>query len=252
MALAQLSQKEHGEAQFTLEQLMASTPDTAPLHHLMAMAAAGTGDTGRAEQELRRALELDENYLPSRIALARLALANGRADEFDQHIEKLESLAPQNPDVLLLLAASASRKGDTTAAVKLAEQAFTWHGTATLMALGSYKEAAGDREAAIQLYRTWIDENPEDVAVRMTIANSLQMAQKVEEAKTEYEQIVQLDPDNVVALNNLAWYIREENPAKALEYVRHASSIAPDSADVLDTLAVVEYINKDYKQASAA
>ncbi len=83
----------------------------------------------------------------------------------------------------------------------------------------------------------------------MTIAISLQMAQKVEEAKIEYEQIVQLDPDNAVALNNLAWHIREEEPARALEYIRHASSIAPDSADVLDTLAVVEYINKDYKQA---
>jgi tetratricopeptide (TPR) repeat protein len=175
---------------------------------------------------------------------------NGKEDEFDQHLEILESLAPQNPEVILLLAASASRKGDTTTAVKLAEQAFTLApGTATLIALGSYKEAAGDREAAIQLYRTWIDENPEDVAVRMTIANSLQMAQKVEEAKIEYEQIVQLDPDNAVALNNLAWHIREEEPARALEYIRHASSIAPDSADVLDTLAVVEYINKDYKQA---
>jgi len=250
MALAQLSQKEHGEAQFTLEQLMASTPDTAPLHHLMAMAAAGSGDTERAEQELRRALELDEDYLPSRIALARLALVNGRDDEFYQHLEILESLAPENPEVILLLAASANRKGDTSAAVKLAEQAFTLApGTATVLALASHKEAAGDHEGALQLYRTWIDENPEDVAVRMTIANSLQMAQKVEEAKMEYEQIVQLDPDNVVALNNLAWYIREENPAKALEYVRHANSIAPDSADVLDTLAVVEYLNKDYKQA---
>ncbi len=250
MALAQLSQKEHGEAQFTLEQLMASTPDTAPLHHLMAMAAAGSGDAEGAEQELRRALELDENYLPSRIALARFALTNGRVDEFDQHIEKLESQAPENPDVLLLLAASASRKGDTTAAVRLAEQAFTLApGTTTLLALGSYKEAAGDHEGALQLYRSWIDENPEDVAVRMTNANSLQLTQKVEEAKLEYEQIVQIDPDNAVALNNLAWHIREESPGKALEYARHASSLAPDSADVLDTLAVVEYINKDYKQA---
>ena len=250
MALAQLSQKEHGEAQFTLEQLMASTPDTAPLHHLMAMAAAGSGDAERAEQELRRALELDEDYLPSRIALARLALVNGRADEFYQHLEILELQAPENPEVILLLAASANRKGDTTAAVKLAEQAFTLApGTATLLALGSYKEAAGDHEGAIALYRIWVDENPEDVAVRMTIANSLQMARKVEEAKIEYEQIVQLNPDNVVALNNLAWHIREEEPARALEYARHASSLAPESADVLDTLAVVEYINKDYKQA---
>jgi tetratricopeptide (TPR) repeat protein len=250
MALAQLSQKEHGEAQYTLEQLMASTPDTAALHHMMAMAAGGSGDTERAEQELRRALELDENYVPSRIALARIALANGQIDELDQHLARLQSQAPQNPDVLLLQAASASRGGDSRRAVKLAEQAFTLAPrTPTLLALGSYKEAGGDPEGALQLYRSWIDENPEDIVVRMTIANSLQTMQKAGEANIYYEQVLQIDPDNAVALNNLAWQIREEDPDKALEYAMHASRIAPDSADVLDTLAVIEYINKDYKQA---
>jgi tetratricopeptide (TPR) repeat protein len=83
----------------------------------------------------------------------------------------------------------------------------------------------------------------------MTIANSLQLAHKEGEAKLYYEQVINLEPDNVVALNNLAWHIRAENPAKALEYARHANQLAPDSADVLDTLAVVEYANKDYKQA---
>ena len=250
MALAQLSKKEHSEAQFTLEQLMASTPDTASLHHMLAMAAAGSGDLQRTERELRRALELDGDYIPSRIALARLALANNQEDELIRHLEKLQSQAPNNPDVLLLQAASASRNGDIPAAVKLAEQAFTLApGTSTVLALAAYKTAAGDQDEVFQLYRTWTDENPEDVPVRMAIANSLQVAQKTAEATGYYAQVVQLDPDNVVALNNLAWYLREENLEKALEYARHASSLAPDSADVLDTLAVVEYMNKDYKQA---
>ena len=83
----------------------------------------------------------------------------------------------------------------------------------------------------------------------MSLARSLQLNQQTGEAKIHYEQILQLEPDNVVALNNLAWHIRNENPGKALEYARKASSIAPESADVLDTLAVVEHINKDYDRA---
>ena len=250
LALAQLSEKEHGEAQFTLEQLMQSTPDSAPLHHMMAMAAAGAGNPERAEQELHRAIELDENYLPSRIALARLALAKGTADEFEQQIAALESLAPDNPDVLLLRAASANREGDPAAAVTLAEQAFTLAPTVkTVLALGSYQEASGDHNGALQLYRSWINENPQDVAVRMAIANSLQIKQEAEAAMIYYKEVLLLDPDNVIALNNLAWNLREENPGKALEYARHASTLAPESADVLDTLAVVEYFNSEYKLA---
>ena len=58
-----------------------------------------------------------------------------------------------------------------------------------------------------------------------------------------------MEPDNITALNNLAWHIREENPAKALKAIRHASTLAPDSPDVLDTLAMVEYANKEYVPA---
>ncbi|MEH6593440.1 MAG: XrtA/PEP-CTERM system TPR-repeat protein PrsT [Halioglobus sp.] len=250
IALAQLSGKEHGEALYTLEQLNESAPENAPVHHMLAMAASGTGDAARAEQELRRALEIDENYLPSRIALARLTLINGNSGEFDQHLAILTSQAPENPDVLLLRAASANQRGDNTEAVKLAEQAFTLApGTATLLALGSQREAAGDRESAIALYRTWINENPKDVTVKMVAANSLQAAQKEDEAQVYYAQVIELDPDNVIALNNQAWLTREQNPTQALEYVRHANSLAPDSAEILDTLAVVEFANKNYKQA---
>ena len=65
----------------------------------------------------------------------------------------------------------------------------------------------------------------------------------------QYEEVVKLDPKNLVALNNLAWLIREKDPARALDVARKAADIAPDSPEVLDTLAVVEYLNKDYRRA---
>jgi tetratricopeptide (TPR) repeat protein len=184
------------------------------------------------------------------VALARIALASGRPDEFDQHLEKLEAQAPQNPDVLLLRAAFANRNGDTATAVKLAEQAFTAApSTAMLLTLASHKEAAGNLEGAFQLYRSWIDKTPQDGPVTMAIANSLQRAQRSEEASVYFAEVLRLDRDNVVALNNLAWHIREENPEQALEYARRANDLSLDSPDVLDTLAVVEYSNEDYKRA---
>jgi cellulose synthase operon protein C len=60
---------------------------------------------------------------------------------------------------------------------------------------------------------------------------------------------VKLESRNLVALNNLAWLIREKEPVQALDYARRAAELAPDSAEVLDTLAVVEYLNKDYRRA---
>ena len=250
MAMAQLSTKDAGAAQFTLEQLLESAPDSAPIRHMMAMAAAGAGDNQRAVEELRRALALDENYLPSRIALARMALSTQSMPEFDEQLQKLSVLAPENPDVLLLQAIREQRKGDTDAALKLAERAFgIAPATATLVAVASYQEAAGDRAAAVKRYSLWLDQHPDDLTSRMALANSLQTAQRFDDAGQQYAMVIKANPDNVIALNNQAWIIRHKDPARALEYAGKAAQLAPDSPDVLDTLAVVEYINKDYKRA---
>jgi putative PEP-CTERM system TPR-repeat lipoprotein len=250
MALAQLSSKDAGAAQFTLEQLLESTPDNAEIRHMMAMAAAGSGDNTRAREELARAIALDEAYVPSRIALARIALATGAAPEFEQHLDKLVALAPENPDVLSLQAAAARGRGDTDTALGFVEKAFALApSSGTLVTLASYQQAAGDRAGAMKRYTAWLDEHPEDLPVRMAYANALQLDGIFDDAGSQYAVVLKEDPDNVIALNNQAWILREQNPTQALEYARKAADLAPDSAEVLDTLAVVEYLNKDYARA---
>lgn len=249
-ALAQLTLQEHEDAQYTLEQLMKTSPKSAALHHMMAQATSGAGQSKRSVDELNNALELDQDYLPSRIALARIALKTQDIPEFELHLEKLGELAPENPQVLLLRAEGAKRDGDGTKAVEFAEQAFTRApATSTLLALSLHKESLGDKDEAFQLYREWVDQHPNDVAVRLVIANRLGVANRKEEARLEYEEVVRIDENNVLALNNLAWYIRDEHPEKALAYAQHASTLEKDSSAVLDTLAVVEYANEQYVQA---
>jgi len=250
MAMAQLAGRDPKAAQYTLDQLTESMPESAPIHHMMAMAAGGAGDMDRARAELHKALELDKTFLPARIALAKFALANNSDDEFRQHIEILMAQAPKNPDVLLLRAADAKARGDTGDAIGLSMEAFdVAPSRKTVIALASYKEAVGDVTGAVAVYDSWIAGHPADVAVRIAAANTLQIAGQVEGAKAHYEEVLKIDKDNLIALNNQAWFIRKENPEKALEYARRASVIATDSPDVLDTLAVVEYINKDYGRA---
>jgi Tfp pilus assembly protein PilF len=217
---------------------------------MMAMAAAGTGDNNRAARELQNALKLDQNYIPSRIALARIALASDSPDQFAQHLEKLVELAPGNPDVVLLQAEAERNSGDLKVARDLAEKAFgIAPSTKTLITLATYQAAAGDTEGAFNRYVQWLSEHPQDTGARMAYANNLRLAKRLDEARQQYAEVIKAAPDNVIALNNQAWIIRNENPKTALEYARRASEMAPDSAEVLDTLAVVEYINKDYTRA---
>ncbi len=164
---------------------------------MMAMAAAGTGDNKRAAQELQNALALDENYIPSRIALARIALASDSPEQFEQHLEKLVELAPDNPDVILLQAAAKRNSGDMAAARDLAEKAFSIApSTSTLIVLATYQEAAGDQEGALQRYGQWLDEHPEDMAPVWRYANSLQLASDWTRRGNSMTEVIKADPDN--------------------------------------------------------
>lgn len=250
LALAQLSDQQHADARVTLEKLIASNPDTAAYHYLLAVAAGNSGDSATAKQELLEAQRLDENHLPTLLALARLALAEQDSAKFNQYLATLTALAPDSPDVLHLRAAAAQREGNSTEAAELAEQVFkAVPTTQTLLELAAYQKVAGNNAGAHTLLQQWVVDHPADTAARLAVASELQTENQVAAAVTEYQTVIEQDPDNVIALNNLAWNLRLEDPIRSLEYIRRAASLAPERAEVLDTLAVIEYLNGDYERA---
>jgi predicted Zn-dependent protease len=54
-----------------------------------------------------------------------------------------------------------------------------------------------------------------------------------------YQAVVALQPDNIVALNNLAWSAGQLGDPKAIGYAESAVRLAPDNAAVLDTLGTL-------------
>ncbi|WP_162846194.1 XrtA/PEP-CTERM system TPR-repeat protein PrsT [Seongchinamella sediminis] len=249
-AMAQLSGKEHDIARASLEQLIATNPETAHYHYLLAVAAGRSGDQDKAQRELREAYRLDNKHIPTVVALARLALAEQRPEDFDQHLQALQQLAPGAAEVLRLSAIAALRAEDTGGAVQLATRAFeTAPSTQTLLELVSYQKRAGKAEAAMQLMQQWVDDHPDDVAARLALGNDLQLANDVPAAQKQFLAVVERAPANVMALNNLAWNLRQDEPAQALEYIRRAARAAPERPEVLDTLAVIEHLNGENRAA---
>ena len=215
------------------------------------MAMASADDEKQTKEELERALALDENHVATRIALAKMAFASQSIPEFEQHLAKLSAIAPDNPNVMLLQAVDEQRKGNNAAALALASKTFEMIPSgSTLIVLASYQTAMGDKEAAHKGYREWLAKNPDDVAVHLAFANSLQLSQQEEEAGVHYAAALSSNPNDPIALNNMAWIVKEKDPTLALEYAKRALALAPKSAEVMDTLAVVEYYNKDYERAA--
>lgn len=69
---------------------------------------------------------------------------------------------------------------------------------------------------------------------------------------TAFRRVVEIQPDNAIALNNLAFVMAEnlKRPQEALPYARRAIELAPRSSHVLDTIGCVYYHLGDHAKAS--
>ncbi len=78
---------------------------------------------------------------------------------------------------------------------------------------------------------------------------------KKENSKSDenYEKALELNPKNVVVLNNYSYYLseREENLDEALKMAKYLNAISPQNANYLDTYAWVLFKQKKYKEAAS-
>lgn len=64
-----------------------------------------------------------------------------------------------------------------------------------------------------------------------------------------YKKVLDINPDSIIALNNLAWLLAESKDRTALEYAERAHQQAPFNPNVLDTLGYVLTQNGEAKRA---
>jgi uncharacterized protein (TIGR03790 family) len=73
-----------------------------------------------------------------------------------------------------------------------------------------------------------------------------------EEAIAGYEKVLEIEPNHVIALNNLAFGMASirKMPKDALVYARRAAALAPKNLPVLDTLAWIQHLTGDDESAA--
>jgi len=107
----------------------------------------------------------------------------------------------------------------------------------------------GKNAEALEALQAAAETHNNHVAILMAQAD-LQMNQQQDQPATElYEQVVLTQPNNVVALNNLAWLLREKNNSRAVELASRASELAPEAPDILDTHGWVLHLGGNHAQA---
>lgn len=200
---------------------------------------------------LNQAVQAHPDSLEPRLMLARYYAHTGRPDKVEPLFAKFGDLQRLSPRVLELIAlAQLSQQQYASARSTLQELVDAKPESVEYRyQLAKAASASGDIQKTRQELKEAQRLDATHVPTLIALANDLELEGNLSGAQVQYRAVLKEDPDNIMALNNLAWALRLENSKKALEYIRRASDLAPDMPAILDTLAVIEHLNGDNTRA---
>jgi putative PEP-CTERM system TPR-repeat lipoprotein len=239
LASAQLASGDVNQAIDTSKRLVQLQPQNPIALFRLAEAQIAVKDFKAALEAEHKALALKPDFALTRGLIAKTYLLSGRPDEAIAEARRLqkeqptkgigyalegEMLAAQKkwPEAAVAYRASLAREPDPAVA------------TRTYGAL----RAAGKASEATAMANKWMADHPKDAAMPLFLAETSQQAKDLTAAKSGYERVLSIDPENVVALNNLAWILSASKDPKGLEYAERAHQLAPFNPSILDTFGL--------------
>ncbi|CAA9890575.1 conserved exported hypothetical protein [Candidatus Methylobacter favarea] len=108
-----------------------------------------------------------------------------------------------------------------------------------LFTMADIMNAQGKLPDAINLLNNALEKNPKNGAIHFKLATAYQLQNDYKQAEGHYKAILDQQPDNVLALNNLAFLYSQQNDPQALGLAKKAFEKAPESAAILDTYGYI-------------
>ncbi len=247
----QLASNEFEDAKSTFQRLVELQPKVAKAHLLLARAYSGLSDFGALESELDKTLELAPDNLEAKIAKIRMLLVKGEIEAASKNLallKKGESKAGM--ELQMLEAAILEKSGNLEEAHKIYKSLYMQYPSmVTLRPLVRFEWELGNKHESVSRLEGWVTDHPDDIGGKLELANVYLGVERQADAVQQYRQVLHLSENNLIALNNLAWHFRETDPARAFIYVEKASSLAPESIPVMDTLAMLLLEKGDLERA---
>jgi tetratricopeptide (TPR) repeat protein len=120
-----------------------------------------------------------------------------------------------------------------------------------LLKLGQVQAAEGSVSQALATYQQSIQDHPREIAFYILAGEMYESQRDWNNAKAMYQKALEIQPDNPLASNNLAYVILDEggNVDVALAMAQTARRGMPDSSNAADTLGWAYFHKGVYKSA---
>lgn len=95
---------------------------------------------------------------------------------------------------------------------------------------------ANQPDKGISVLREWLAKNPNDVIIRVGVADIYLANKRYDAALKEYQAVVRKQPKNAAILNNIAFIYDLKNDSRTQIVAEGAYKLAPNSPEIADTL----------------
>jgi len=242
---AYMDQGEFNNALMSYQKLAEQESSSATAHYLVALALLALNDVDNAEASFTESLKLDENFIPALISMAEIAMAKNDLAVANSKISRINLIDPGNPRVVLLNAKFAMQNNNPQLAATLYGGLYQLQERPAL--LKSWVQAlwkAGQKKEVLVLLDKETVRKPDSSEAFFLKATAYEALGDHSKAVDSYRKVADLEPDNVAALNNLAWLLKDESPKLALKYAKSAYELSPDNLAIKDTLEVIQGLNR--------
>ena len=188
--------KELPKAHARVDQALSAYPNVAWLHFLKGQVYGYEGNGSAAEASLRRALELDPNYLPAYSSLAALFINSKQADRAIEEYKKILAIRPDNAAVYTLI--------------------------------GMLEDSRQNYDGAIDNYKKALERDPNSIFAANNLAWNYAAHGKgnLDEAVRLAQTVVQRNPNVAGFVDTLGWvYYKKNLYAAAVEQLRKAVAL---------------------------
>lgn len=223
----------------TYTKLAALQPTNAVHQVRLAEALLANKDSDGARRALRRALAIKPDLVLAKRALVSLAVMEGKPQDALTLTREMQKLDPKDPMAFALEGdVEASRKNWDAAAAAYRTALSKNKSTDVVVRLHTALRAGGKAAEADRLAADWMKEKPKDPAFRFYLGDAALARNDFAAAEGHYRAVVEMQPRNALALNNMAWLMVKQGKPGAVALAQQANDILPGRPPLIDTLAL--------------
>jgi len=245
-ALMQIGDRD--KARRELDTVLRMAPNNADARYQAGLMAWQDKDYKAAEARFRDILAQDPKDLRGLVGMVETLASEKKMGDAIATMKNVIAGDPQRNDYRLVLAnlyGSAQQYDD---AIRLFNELLKTdpRNAEVLLRMAEAQKLKGDINASIETYRRAAQAAPGDLRPPLNIAQLLDGTGRRELAKPLYEQVLKIDPEQGIALNNLAYIMADEGVDlnQAMTMAQKARQKMPNAYVVKDTLGYI-YVKKN-------